>query len=433
MDSHIYDVENSVGQDIWSLLEELYPIPRTIMGKDFDKSLSIIEKKIPIERLSFETGTDVNGWTVPYEWRVEKATLSSLDGEVIIDYKDNPMHLWQYSISIDKEVSREELEQHLSSKLDCPKAIPHTVTFYNNNWGFSLTEEQKSQLIDKRYRVKIKTSFGKGALNIGQIFLPGSSEKEILIDSVLSCPSLGNNITGSVVSTFIAKSLLKKKNRYFSYRFVFTPETIGPLILLKSQNINVKNILGGYTLYNLGDVNFFNYKRSRSNKSIVDCAMEHSLRWFGSKHKIQDFDVMTGSCGNEKAYNSLGLEINIGAFSRSKLGSYAKYDTSLDNLSFVRKDTLLDSFKVCMGAIEAIERSQKFKHTYKGEPFLTGYGLYPEIKSDLDRIPYDYLMAFATGDMTLVEIANQAKIPVDKLDKAVQQFVKFGLIVEDND
>jgi aminopeptidase-like protein len=146
------------------------------------------------------------------------------------------------------------------------------------------------------------------------------------------------------------------------------------------------------------------------------------------KYKVKEFDVRTGSCGNEKVYNSLGCEVPIGAIHRSPLGSYPEYDTSSDDLSFVNKKQLIDSFKVCQGAIETLERSQIFEHTFKGEPFLTGYGLYPKIEKDEDRIPYDYLMSFTTGKMTLVDIANRANLCVDEFDTAVKQMLNAGLI-----
>ena len=146
------------------------------------------------------------------------------------------------------------------------------------------------------------------------------------------------------------------------------------------------------------------------------------------KYKVKEFDVRTGSCGNEKAYNSLGCEVPIGSIHRSPLGSYPEYDTSSDDLTLVNKKQLVDSFRVCQGAIETLERSQIFQHTFKGEPFLTGYGLYPKIEKDEERIPYDYLMSFTTGKMTLVDIANRANLCVVEFDAAVKQMLNVGLI-----
>ena len=173
--------------------------------------LVLLKKKIPLERLSFLTGTDVGSWSIPHEWSVKEARIESINGNIQIDYKDNSMHLWQYSTSVDMVITREELEKHLSTKLDSPDAIPHSVTFYKKRWGFSLSEKQKANLIDKKYRVIIDTSFKEGELSIGQIVLPGKSKSEILIDAVLSSPSVANNLTGPVLACFLAQNLIKRK------------------------------------------------------------------------------------------------------------------------------------------------------------------------------------------------------------------------------
>ncbi|MCX6165438.1 MAG: hypothetical protein NTU73_11380, partial [Ignavibacteriae bacterium] len=58
----------------------------------------------------------------------------------------------------------------------------------------------------------------------------------------------------------------------------------------------------------------------------------------------------------------------------------------------------------------------------------TGYGLFPKIESDRDRIPYDYLMGFSDGQLTLVEIAEKAGIPVCDFDEPLNQMLEKGLL-----
>ena len=428
MNSSIHNVDNKLTDEMWSLLKDLYQIPRTIMGEDYEKSLKIINNFIPIEKISFTSGTSAGSWTIPKKWTVREARIESLDGKVLIDFKSNPMHLWQYSISVDKIISRSDLEKHLSSKKDISDAIPHNVAFYSKTWGFSLTQSQKNNLVDEQYKVFIDSSFDIGELVVGQTLLSGSSKKEILIDAVLSSPSLGNNTTGPVVACYLARELMKKKNRFYSYRFMFTPETIGPLALHHLVDSFAINVVGGYTLVNLADLNSFNYKKSRPGNTVADKAIEHSLKWSHNEYRIRDYDVMSGNCGNEKAYNSLGCEIPIGSFHRSQLGSYPEYDTSMDDLNFISQNKLFDSFKILNGAIEALERNKKYKHTFNGEPFLSRYGIFDKISSDSDRIPYDYLMAFTNGEVDLIEIADKANICISDFDEALTIMIGKKLI-----
>ena len=214
MRSKIYQVDGSLELDLWRLLKGLYAIPRTIMGRGYEESLSLIGKICPIEKLSFPSGAKIESWTIPKQWRVNSATIESLDGKVVIDYSNNPMHLWQYSVSVDMEISRGDLEGFLTVSPGGYKSIPHVVTYYKKRWGFSLSQKQKEGLTEDRYRVKIDTEFINGELSIGQILIPGRSKKEIIIDAVLSCPALGNNLSGAVVATYLAQQLLKKESLY---------------------------------------------------------------------------------------------------------------------------------------------------------------------------------------------------------------------------
>ena len=82
------------------------------------------------------------------------------------------------------------------------------------------------------YEVYIDSSLEEGALTYGECYLPGQSEREILISSHCCHPSLANdNLSAISVATFLAEALAKQNLRY-SYRFVFAPGTIGAITWL---------------------------------------------------------------------------------------------------------------------------------------------------------------------------------------------------------
>jgi len=422
---------NIYEREIISLLEKLYPISRSILGEGFDDSLKHISKIVQLNRIKFETGMKAHSWTVPKEWTVREAWISDNEGNRIISFSDNPMHLWQYSVPIDTKITLRELEKHLFINEKLPDALSHKVCYYSNNWGFSITKDQRKLLNQDSYHVKIDSHFSKSNLVIGELLIPGRSKKEILFDAVLSSPSLANNTTGPVLLTFLALLILNRSQRNYSYRIVFSPETIGPLFYMSYLGEKLKNIIGGITLNNLGDRNKLHYKKSRSGQTLVDEAVVHSLKWFNDSYKIDNYNVMTGSCGNEKAYNSLGYELNIGSLTRSPLGSYPEYDTSSDDMSIISKTNLYKSFKVLNDIFETIEKNRYFSHNFHGEPFLTGYGLLPKINNEVDRIPYDYLMGFTDGKKSLCEIANLANLPINSFDQALNDMLAANLIREE--
>jgi aminopeptidase-like protein len=412
----------------WALLEKLFPIYRTLMGEGYERSLDIISEIIPLRILAYPSGSKCGSWLIPQEWEIRDAFILDEAGNKIVDFKKSPFHIWQYSIPFHGKIHKDELMSRLRTASGRKDAIPLVVTYYNRNWGFSVSAEQLEKMTNEIYEVYIGSSFKDGYLKIGEFFLPGQKREEIIIDAVLSCASLANNLSGVVVAVMLADLIKNSKDRIYSYRFLFTPETIGPIALHYLYPNFGKNVIGAYNLANLGDSGDFNYKKSRQGNTISDKAMIHTLKISGKRFHLQEYDVMSGTCGNEKAYNSLGVELPLGALRRSPLNSYPEYDTSKDDLAFVNADSLFESLRICHGAFQAIERSIKYKHQFEGEPFLTGYGLFPKFSCEKERVPYDYLMAFTTGELTLVDIAEKAGLAVTDFDDAVRLMEEKGLI-----
>lgn len=63
------------------LLDELFPICRSITGPGVRESLEILGRHVPLTVEGVPSGTDVFDWTVPPEWRIRDAYLEGPDGE----------------------------------------------------------------------------------------------------------------------------------------------------------------------------------------------------------------------------------------------------------------------------------------------------------------------------------------------------------------
>ena len=57
------------------LIEELFPICRSITGNGVRETLDILSKYVPIEIYEVKSGTKVFDWTVPKEWDVKEAYM----------------------------------------------------------------------------------------------------------------------------------------------------------------------------------------------------------------------------------------------------------------------------------------------------------------------------------------------------------------------
>ena len=66
-------------------------------------------------------------------------------------------------------------------------------------------------------------------MTYGELFFKGISKKEFIFSTYICHPSMANNeLSGPALAIFLTKIFKKKKN-YFSYRFLFIPETIGSI------------------------------------------------------------------------------------------------------------------------------------------------------------------------------------------------------------
>ena len=167
-----------------------------------------------------------------------------------------------YSDAVDKLMTYEELDRYLYSLPDQQEAIPYITSYYKKRWGFCITEKQRAFLksSSEKYHVKIESSLEPGSLTYGELIIPGETEQEIFLSTYICHPSMANNeLSGPCVTTAIAKWLIDSvKERKYTYRIVFIPETIGSITYL-SQNLEKmkKNVIAGFVLTCIGDNNSY--------------------------------------------------------------------------------------------------------------------------------------------------------------------------------
>ena len=255
---------------MYNLLKELYPICRSITGNGIRETLNIIKELIPISIHSIESETKVFDWEVPMEWNIKDAYIKNSKGEKIIDFKKHNLHILNYSIPFEKIISFTELKSHIFTLEEYPNWIPYRTSYYTKNWGFCMKHDDFLKL-DKNdlYDVHIDSELKKGVLNYADLFIQGKTKKEILISCYICHPSMCNDsISGVAVSIFLAKYLLTRNN-YYSYRFVFIPETIGSIVYLSKHLHELKeNVIGGYVITCVGDKGEFTYLKTRKEKNV---------------------------------------------------------------------------------------------------------------------------------------------------------------------
>ena len=91
-------------------------------------------------------GSKVWTWTIPERFVVHEAYLETENGDRIVDFTLNPLHIVSYSLPVDAILSWEELETHLYYDEKRPWAVPWMFKYYDRNWGFCLSKDVFDQL-----------------------------------------------------------------------------------------------------------------------------------------------------------------------------------------------------------------------------------------------------------------------------------------------
>jgi len=421
-----------MSSEIYNLIVKIFPICRSITGNGVRRTFDIIREYIPdLVITEVPSGTKCFDWEVPNEWNINDAYISRLNGEKVIDFNDTNLHVVGYSIPINKIISIDELQEKLYSLPEKPTAIPYVISFYEKDWGFCISHNQRKQMIEKEYKIYIDSKLEKGNLTYGEIIIPGKSKKEILLSTYICHPSMANNeLSGPAVVTFIAKYLLSKKEELkYTYRIIFVPETIGTIVYLSKHYEEMKkNITAGYVVTCIGDPGVFSYLQTRCSNALVDRVTMHALKYSDIKYNVYDY-LERGS--DEKQYNYPSIDLPVGSLMRSKHNEYDEYHTSLDNLDFVTSEALDESLLMYIKCIEIIENNNIYIVTTTSEPMLSKYGLYPNRgvsnKNNAVRRLRD-ILSFCDGKNDLLWIADRLKCPIWELYDDVKELINVNLI-----
>ncbi len=419
------------GKYMYNLAADLFPICRSIMGEGTRKTLYRLQQELPQLKLyQVPSGTRVFDWTIPKEWNIEDAYIEDGNGNKIIDFKKNNLHVVGYSSPIDKIITFEELQSHLYSLPEQPDWIPYVTSYYKEHWGFCMSHSQRKNLPLGNYHVVIKSKLEDGYLTYGELLIPGKSKKEIFLSSYICHPSMANNeLSGPVLLVKLAQWLLEKKDRYYSYRLILVPETIGSITYLSLNLPYMKeNIIAGYNITCVGDDKQVSYVPTRNGNTLSDRAALNILNNYVPNFISYTF-LQRGS--DERQYNAPGIDLPVCTICRSKYHEYPEYHTSADNMSFISVEGLQGSFDLYTKIISAIEENRLYNCNCLCEPQLGKRGLYPteSFKGSTNMVKgmMDFL-AYTDGTHDLIEISDIIQVPIMLLVEIAKKLLKVGLV-----
>jgi aminopeptidase-like protein len=414
--------DNRVGDEMYRWASELFPINRSITGDGLRETLRYLKKLLPDLTINeVPSGTQAFDWTVPDEWNIRSASITDEAGNRVVDFAHSNLHVVAYSTPVDEWLTLEELQPHLHSLPDQPDAIPYVTSYYVRRWGFCISQRQREALKPGRYHVVIDSTLAPGSLSYGELILPGKEEKEILLSTYVCHPSMANNeLSGPVVVTALARWLANKKDRRFTYRILFLPETIGSIVYI-SQHIDEmkRNTIAGVVASCIGDDRGYSLLLSRGGDTLADRAAKLVV-----KHHAPDYVEYSyldrGSY--ERQFFWPGVDLPVVSIMRVGYNGYPEYHTSLDDLTLISPTGLAGGFTAIQQFIALLEKNHTYQVTITCEPQLGRRGFYPtlggrDVVNSVKSV--SNVLAYADGTRDLVDIATQIGIsPAEAVDIA---------------
>lgn len=424
--------DESHGAAIHAFMREIVPLRRSLTGDGVRQTLRAIGSKIPLTMHEVPSGTPALDWTVPDEWNLRAAWIKGPDGGTVVDVAAHALHVVGYSVPIHRRMPLAELLPHLHSIPEHPAWIPYRTSYWDRTWGFCLTDHAKHALPEGEYEVLIDATLAPGAMTYGEAVIPGESSEEFLVSAHVCHPQMANdNQAGVALATDLACWLASAPRRW-TYRFVFAPGTIGPIVWLSRNPAAVKRIRYGLVVANVGVGETFQYKQSRHGDAEIDRAASYLLATAGRPHRVLPFSP---SGADERQYGSPGFDLPVGSLSRLPSAGYPEAHSSADDLALVTADALEGSFVLYRDLIDMLEHNRTFVNLAPyGEPQLGRRGLFRASGGRVGRgsneLALLWVLNQSDGRHSLLDIAERSGEDFRSIVEAARLLVAHGLLAE---
>jgi aminopeptidase-like protein/aminoglycoside N3'-acetyltransferase len=427
-------VQLSPGASMEELIAALWRLPRDIVSDGYDTALRALSEQVPMTVHEYATGTECWTWLVPEKWTCHEAWLETSDGHRLFSYADNPLHVVSYSLPIDREVSREELFDHLHVHPELPDAVPFVFKYYERDWGLCCSKTVRDSLSENRYRVVIRSQCSYGKLKVGEVIVPGRSEKSFVLCAHLCHPAMVNDdLSGVAVGISVMKELLSRRALKFTYRLLILPETIGSVAYLSHNEGLIPQMIGGLFLEMLALDNPHALQLSFAGDSRVDRCLTQVLAENDLEGWVGPFRTVVGN--DERQFNAPGVRVPMLSLSRvrkTQKGSwpyYPEYHSSFDTPERASFARLNESRTLVLRMIDALETDCVPINRFQGEIFCSRYGLNIDVyqNPESNKALFDIIFSI-DGTRSLADIARQCGVPIEAVTEVTEKLRKLGLV-----
>jgi len=406
--------------NLMKIINDLYPLRRDLVSDGYDQALEYINSIIPLQIHKYPTGTQCWDWIIPPKWEIREAYIKDSKGNTIIDINESPLAVSSYSVPVSKTVTKDELLKHIFTEPNQPDAVPYTFTPYEKKWEFCVPHNSLKQFSDQYYEVLIDSVFEEGMLKVGEYEIKGKSDNIIVVMAHLDHPFQANDDLTGVAITIDLAMHLKKRNNYYTYKFLFVPESIGSIAYLSNNEAFIPKMIGGIFLEKLGNSNDHSIQFSKKKTSNIDLAANYILTKASSPYKTGDYGTILGN--DEKIFNSTYVDVPMISITRKP---YPEMHTSNDNPKIIHKSKLYESAKIVYDVLILNDNNRYIKSMVKGPICLSRHGI--AMNKD---IRYWKLLSYLDGKFTILELSFLLKADFYVLKNIMDEFEVKELVIQ---
>lgn len=415
---------------MFDLLMDLWPLHRTVNSDDLDKAFKMCDEYITTGKLTmynFKPGQEVLSWIVPPRYHVKDAWLE-IDGNRVADFKKNYLHLLSYSMPIKINGKLKDFKKNIWTSKKRPNAIPWEFKYYERSWGFCLPHNELLKYKDtSKVKGLIDVSFGDEPMRVGEFYIKGESNKDILFMTNICHPNqVNDSISGLVVALeFINKLSLKKKSKY-GLRVLVVPETIGTVAWFSKNADKVKKIDYAWFCEMVGHDNDFILQKSFQGDTQIDRAFILAMKNYSKNSEVRTGKFRTVVASDEVVSNGPGYNIPSPSITR---WPYDEYHTSDDNPNIIKSENLDQTIKLLEEVWYIINNNYTPKRKFKGPLMLSRYGLWVDWRENKElNLKTEEIMFLLEGNKSIIDIAYELNLSFIDVKTYVDKMLEKNLI-----
>jgi aminopeptidase-like protein len=435
----------TVGCDVKALTAELCAFATGVVADDNEPFFRRLARELPFVMHRYPSGAEFNGWVVPENCRVRRATISR-GGRLIYDAAQHALGVAMNSRSFHGSISLDELRTHLVTHPRLSEALVFHCAWqyrpWDSDWAISMPADVAARLTPGAYEIDLEVERTPGEMIVGAHTHMGEHEGTIIFAAHTCHPGQANDdMAGTALLVRLFQWLSQRATKY-TYKLLLGPEHLGTVFHLRDRTSDeIARCVGGTFCEMPGSLGPIKVASTFLGDQLIDRALQAAAAELGAPFECVPW--RHGAGNDETVWEAPGYEVPFVEVSRSQslFDPFPEYHTSedvADNLDTKQLELMFELFK---RTIDVLESDVRPTRQFDGLMCLSNpkYNLYFErpdpaihkcLRDDSERWGRfnDHVQRLLDGSMTALEIALRCELPYSQVRAYLERFAEKGLV-----